>query len=1219
MKRGIVDLSSLIWTALLKGKDVEFGREVINGDGKAVWVNSAQSGFETAVDFLISAMNDIGLTPHQLIFVVEGKNSKAGRLALLPSYKGDRSKLPEQYEEFNRAKEMVLEQFLSLGAQACWQDGGVEADDVIAYLARNLYGYRYIISNDKDLAQLVGPGPRDRLRPYSSGQDTTRGRGLDDSPWTGYIHQWRQGQLDKNPFGPFPHNLIPVAIALVGDTSDKIPGARLFGEKALESLLMTFGVEGLSAMERLIKTRRLMDLQEDVAELKVLQRVIDSADAVYLSYNLACLWHEKVNTPQRELNWRVGMVKRRTQDTDDRLRTWAGAVSIVSAENHDRVVPGIKRLLASSPYVSLDIETSTPPESDEWLARLNKSEDKTPVDVFGSELTSLQLTFGPNLQYTAYFPVDNVETENCHNLTIDQVREIVEAIPKTTFIYIHNTSFELPVLFNTWGKKWADDPDWHGFIPNALDTAIGSSYVDENRPRGLKALSSRLLNHTQIEYAEVTTKHYPVSEWKPLGRWNQMGRLISSYREQVPTGTFETDYVESVDEDGLVTIVPTQGAEITADGREMVVVQRKMNELTAEEVLDYGADDTICTAALANHFRTIMEVEDTWFQYLEIEQLPAYVTAKAFIDGADFSLERMAAMEKEDNAAYEQAWGVLRKYLIDIGFEGTSVPQFTEITPAAIKEAHKIVLGEELKTMVRTNSKLAKLIRQNWEGHEQFGNAAELLAKFIEDNNVEGFNAIIKQNFNGEPEINLGSPKQMRRLLYDHMGLPVRIANPPTDKQKEASPELAAAMARFYKKRAGSDDIVLTEEELLLIKDKAKTDDVAIDTALAFDHHLLTEKTVEALKAVGVMKTVTTRRNLFYANYWNALHWKDGKIHASTNQCAAVTRRYSMSNPNLQQLPKKGEGVKFRGCFLPHHRRAVICSIDFSGQELRLAAERSQDPNLLSCYVGDNLRDVHSLTAAFAMKLKWGPDTVRNLYTEFAPDLVVSEETEYTLFRRLHALGKKHPMGKKADDLRKESKNVNFTAQFGGSAPKISETLIMSLEDAQLFLEARSAMFPLVEEAADRAAEECSRKGYALTLMGVRRHLNGSIRSDDREVSARAERQAWNFEIQGSAGEMTKLAMARLWKSGALHRYDARVIAPIHDELVTSVAAEDALEFIKVKHACMTAPYSTMKVPILGSISVGPDFAAQIECGDWYIPENISAALDDIFAEKEAA
>ena len=124
--------------------------------------------------------------------------------------------------------------------------------------------------------------------------------------------------------------------------------------------------------------------------------------------------------------------------------------------------------------------------------------------------------------------------------------------------------------------------------------------------------------------------------------------------------------------------------------------------------------------------------------------------------------------------------------------------------------------------------------------------------------------------------------------------------------------------------------------------------------------------------------------------------------------------------------------------------------------------------------------------------------------------------------------------------------------------------------------------------------------------------------SSNRSESARAARQAWNYEIQGSAAEMTKLAMGRLWKSGALFRLNARFIFPIHDELVASVHKDDAVEFIRIMHECMTQKYATMEVPVWGSISLGRNFAEQEECGDWFDEAEVRKALDKCFRVNAA-
>ena len=1159
VKRGLVDLSSLIWTSLKVGKDYENGQRATDEKGKEVIINSWRWGYDHAMKYLTETMNELGLKPMDLIICVEGMNSKALRRFIYPEYKAKRNKLPGEYEQFNLCKEALISVFLKVGAQTVTQEG-IETDDVIGYLCKHLDGEVWIISGDKDVAQCVG----------------------------GNVHQYRRGVRDENPLGPFPHEFIPVYLCLVGD-DDEMPGAPGFGAGAFSKVMETFGVDCLVNFRELIVGRRLHELAEDVPQCKVLQKVIDNAATVYMCWDLARLHVDKVNTMRRPLQWGVGMVRPRREIDEPLLTKWGGICKLISAENFAQAVPWFAQRFAESPWIALDVETSTPPESDDWLAAQRDGEGKDMVDVFGSKLTSLQLTFGDNMQFSAYLPIDNMEEADVHNLTLDQVRQVVKMIDPAKFTLIHNAGgFELPVMLE---NLPLDTPaPWHGMLPNVIDTRIMASYVDENQSLGLKKQSQLRLGYEQQSYVDTVTKTYSSADWA-IRRPSSMGQKGTVLEENQD-----------------------------AEGFTFVKVEHKMNQLTAREVLSYGCDDTICTSALANHFRVIMEIEGTWDLHLMVEQMPAYVTAKAFVDGIAFDLTEMAAMEKEDNVAYDQAWAKLRTYLIDIGYEGTVFQPITELDPASIKRACLEITGLELKTRNRKVEKLIEDIHAMVEGvivDPDTENSVALLCSMIRDVNIEGLNAAMKANFKGEPELDLASPTQMAKLLYDRMKMPITIIGDCTPIEKQKNPDLDRACRLFKQKRAGK-PVTLSEQDMELVRKKAKSDEIAINTALAFDLDKMTAQDADALKQIGIMKKVMTRRSLFYKNYWNARHWKDKKIHASHIQCGTVTRRYASSNPNTQQLPKKGEAVRFRSCFRPHHKDAVVVSIDYSGQELRLAAERSQDPNMLSCYVGDNLRDIHSLTAAFAMKLKWGAQMVKDLYGQHGADLQPGKEADYTLFCRLRELPKGEPMKKKADDLRKDSKNVNFTAQFGGGGPKIADRLIMPLTDAMLFLEARAEMFPLVNVAAKRAEEFCKANGYALTIGGARRHLAEFINSTDNSEAARAARQAWNMEIQGSAGEMVKLGMTRLWESGALHRFDARFMMQIHDELVVSVHKDHALEFIKVMHEAMTAPYFDMKVPILGSISIGPNFADQHECGDWYIADNIKAALDKIFKKEEA-
>ena len=152
--RLLVDSSSLLWRALLVGKDVENGKSVEH-EGKTLYVNSADYGYDNAITSLVATLRILNAVPSDMIFVTEGEQSLARRKAFLPTYKSGRSsRCPEQYEAFNKCKDMLLGTFRDLGALAV-SNGGAEADDCIAYLAQNLPGDIVILTEDGDLSALI--------------------------------------------------------------------------------------------------------------------------------------------------------------------------------------------------------------------------------------------------------------------------------------------------------------------------------------------------------------------------------------------------------------------------------------------------------------------------------------------------------------------------------------------------------------------------------------------------------------------------------------------------------------------------------------------------------------------------------------------------------------------------------------------------------------------------------------------------------------------------------------------------------------------------------------------------------------------------------------------------------------------------------------------------------------------------------------------------------
>ncbi len=288
MKRIIVDVSSLIWTSLLKGKDEAFGVKVAH-NGREVFVNSADYGVENALGFIVECMDRFNVSTQDVILVVEGVYSKARRKLILPQYKESRDSRPDlAYENFNTCVKRVSNMFRAAGGAVCKQDG-VESDDVIAYLAQTLQGEKIILSNDGDLAILVG---------------------LNDT------HQYRMGELDLNPIEPAGRAFITLHKGLVGDSSDNIPGAKGFGPKAWLDLLAAYddnGLEDLRALfeaehEHLSRTGRVSGeflgaLAEDASYFKPFNKVLADIPMAVQSYAAAKLYPEWINTSRMPLQW----------------------------------------------------------------------------------------------------------------------------------------------------------------------------------------------------------------------------------------------------------------------------------------------------------------------------------------------------------------------------------------------------------------------------------------------------------------------------------------------------------------------------------------------------------------------------------------------------------------------------------------------------------------------------------------------------------------------------------------------------------------------------------------------------------------------------------------------------------------------------------------------------------------------------------------------------
>jgi len=361
-----------------------------------------------------------------------------------------------------------------------------------------------------------------------------------------------------------------------------------------------------------------------------------------------------------------------------------------------------------------------------------------------------------------------------------------------------------------------------------------------------------------------------------------------------------------------------------------------------------------------------------------------------------------------------------------------------------------------------------------------------------------------------------------------------------------------------------------------------QTDDDAINLAIRLGD--VTGDAAEALTALLELKSISTRRGLYWEPYPKFMHWKDNRLHPEMRQCSTNTRRHAGANPNLQQMDATPGGV--RTIVLPHHKDAVFVSLDLVGQEIRLLGDYSRDENILSAYLGETPKDLHSFTAAMIQKVS---------YEEFRERYESKDEAVAT----------------KADEARQAAKVVFFASSYGAMAPKIALGLGVSEETAQKYLDALDKAFPRVSKWKKETESFASKHGWVPILGGTRRHLRDVLMSKDKYTASKALRQASNARIQGAGGNQIRTIMGRVWDSDLFEKYDVRFYWPVHDEICFSVHLDHAIPVIKDLHECMCERFLNT-LPSASSIGIGPSYGMLTELGEVFDPIQIQRTLDEI-------
>ena len=360
----------------------------------------------------------------------------------------------------------------------------------------------------------------------------------------------------------------------------------------------------------------------------------------------------------------------------------------------------------------------------------------------------------------------------------------------------------------------------------------------------------------------------------------------------------------------------------------------------------------------------------------------------------------------------------------------------------------------------------------------------------------------IEQNIYGLAghEFNIASPKQVGEVLFGEM----KIVEKP--------------------KKTKTGQYVTSEEVLQQLRSKAPIVD-----------HILEHR--------GLKKLLGT--------YVDALpkliNPRTGHIHTTFNQAVTATGRLSSSNPNLQNIPVRGEdGKEIRKCFIPEPGQ-LFFSADYSQIELRVMAHLSGDENMIEAFREGY--DIHAATAA-------------RIYKE--------------------------DINSVSRDQRTKAKRANFGIIFGITVFGLAERLDISRDEAKQLIEGYFNTFPGVHAYMEKAKETAREHGYAETFFHRRRYLP-DITSHNATVRNFAERNAINAPIQGSAADIIKIAMVRIYERFKREGIRSKMILQVHDELNFSVLPEEKERVEKIVIEEMQNAYP-LHVPLVADSGWGENW-----------------------------
>jgi DNA polymerase I-like protein with 3'-5' exonuclease and polymerase domains/5'-3' exonuclease len=1001
---------------------------------------------------------------------------------------------------------------------------------------------------------------------------------------------------------PNPVN-VAISKSLVGDSSDEYPGIAGFGEAKINAIVAEFGEDALLDLEQCVRTKdyslvqEAMDVATDPVARKGFELILKGIDQWPLMYELAILHPELCEGVHSKRVITIDWTKRVPNQFTLNMVLDSGQCS-----------HWMSRLSQYTPVYELVTADNWDGFVDRFMAEL----DRTPFFAFDYE--SVDVLKHPAFNEAKRSGGDYVDvlSQSITGMSICYG----EHLQYTSYISVDHTDTNNVndeylkdiletvqeagkelVAHNAMFEIALTDTNLLYDTGNMLDTRLFAHYVDENESNHLKDLSKLYLNYQQTSYKD----------------------------------TLENAGVDN------------------------------MQQMTGEQVLNYGCDDSIVTAQLFDLFYIITHLEGTYDFCTNEETATNAVLYQGFEAGIRIDYDRLQELADEDLVTFDTSMAFIRTELLTNCKEPVEAQakelanELTEFeqakmkldgkTPEAIsKKLEEMVTTLELSTQYRPLIEVPKEVKftptalQITKLAQSIGLPAEL--KGVTPNKVTEYLAEVYQDrpvgsYTPEQEMFVqclaGTSTELKKrdgIFFEaflsecmnimQLGAPVEIhgdelnLDSPPQMQQLLYCKLGLPIRIHGKLTHGS-----TREKLNYREGSPSTDDMAIDTALAEDCPEGDWRR-PVLVALKDAKAANTRRKNYWRPYPLWQHPRDGMLHGGIMNCGTVTKRFTGSNPNELQLTSK-DGGRVRSMILPFKDDHVILSPDLNGEELRITASLSEDPVMIDAYNGEVKKDLHSITAAAisgAVLHMQAPELMEQitfgevnglntmLYEDFLAWLNHGDKTTANVFK----------------NIRKLAKGVNFLLIYVGGPGTLSRNLGVPYDVAEQFLEAALATYPRLKPWQDESILYAQQHGYVKTSYGNRRHIGSGIFSGDNGVRTRLERQAVNSQVQGCGSDIMKVIMKGMNDCQLLKNAGGTLMVAPYDELAISVPRAAAWDCWLQMQAIMTLTppgHIVSQLPELKASAT--DWGSCVELGAHPTEDQFNAVMDTQLLKRSAA